>query len=421
MKRNKKTILAVVLTLFSISVFAQKANVVTAYNYNRDFGRKGDCTDLVKGMEAIVSATTDAKTKDEPKTWYYGGNIFYNAYFAPEGKCRTSIENSLDKAREYYLNALKFNIEDGAEMNLNPINNEVDFDKLVAMVQSKDTEYDDRSYTVDIVAKKFPYIANAYANNGIEAYNAGNLEEAVKNYDLAISTSRLFGVIDTVSIYNSALAADRNENYDVAIEKYNQLTELGYGGGDLYIYLANAYQANGDTAQRIAIIQEGRAAYPDNLNLLTQELQYYLETGKSEEALKNFEVAIAKEPGNSALWYNRAFIYDQMGEYEKAAADYEKTLEIDPKNFDAAYNLGAMYYNQGVEWNNKANAFDISEKKKYDAARAEADKYFLLALPHLENALEINPEDKNTIASLLKIYAINGDTEKYKEMKAKLQ
>ena len=35
--------------------------------------------------------------------------------------------------------------------------------------------------------------------------------------------------------------------------------------------------------------------------------------------------------------------------------------------------------------------------------------------------LEINPEDKNTIASLLKIYAISGDTDKYKEMKAKLQ
>lgn len=409
------------MAFVSVSAFAQKTNVVTAYNYNKDFERGGDCSDLVKGMQAIVPATSDEKTKNEAKTWYYGGNIFYNAYFAPEGKCRTAIPNALDSAYKYYLNALKFNVEDGAEMHLQPYKKEADHEKLVSLVQNKETEYDDKTYTIDIIAKILPYIANAYANSGIIAYNEGNMESAVKNYDIAISSARLFGVVDTVSIYNSALASDKSENYEAAAKKYQKLIELGYGGGNIYIYLANTHQAMGDTARKIETIMAGRQAYPENLNLITQELQYYLESGKSEEALKNFEVAIAKDPNNAALWYNRGYIYDQMGEYDKAAHDYKKTLEIDSSNFDAAYNLGAMYYNRGVELNNQANSYDISETKKYEAAIKEAEKYFLLALPHLENALKINPEDQNTIVSLMKIYAINGNTEKYKEMKAKLQ
>ena len=409
------------MLLFSMSAFAQKASVVTAFNYNKDFGRSGDCSKLTKGVEAIIPATKDSKTKDEPKTWYYGGNLYYNAYFAPEGKCQTAVENPLENAYEYYLTTLKLNIEDGAELAMDPVQNEQDLEKLISMIHDKSTEYKDRNYTADIVNKRMPYIANAYANKGIAAYNEGDLGQAVKNYDLAISTSRFFGVIDTVSLYNSALAADRNKDYEAAIEKYNRLTQLGYGGGDLYIYLANAHLAQGDSLGRIQVIQQGRKAYPDNLNLLTQELQYYLESGKSEEALSNFELAIEKDPGNAALWYNRAYIYDQMGNFERAENDYKKTLEIDPNNFDAAYNLGAMYYNKGVELNNLANSYDIKEKKKYDAARDKADKFFLQSLPHLEKALEINPDDKNTIASLMKIYAISGKTEKYKEMKAKLQ
>ena len=46
--------------------------------------------------------------------------------------------------------------------------------------------------------------------------------------------------------------------------------------------------------------------------------------------------------------------------------------------------------------------------------------FFTLAKPALEKAHEINPEDRNTIASLIKIYAIEGDDDKYLEMKKKI-
>src|SRR5690606_31660902 len=198
------------------------------------------------------------------------------------------------------------------------------------------------------------------------------------------------------------------------------LIDLKYGGGNIYLYLSNVYLSQGDTAKSMQTIQSGRKVYPDNLPLITQELQYYLESGKSEEALANFEIAIAKDPNNAALWYNRGYIYEKLGNIEKAAENYKKALELEPNNFDAAYNLGAIYYNKGVELNKEANALPMSETKKYDKAKAEADKYFLMAQPHMERALEITPNDPNTLSSLVKIYVIAGETEKYKAMKARL-
>lgn len=422
MTYNMKNSLVVVgLALMSVPAMAQKAKVVTAYNYNKNFEtRGGDCAELVKGIEAIEEASKDSKTMSEAKTWYYGGNLYYNAYFAPEKKCRTVVPNALEKAYDYYLNALKYNIEDGNELNMDPLNNPSDYNKLVSMVQNKNTEYDDRTYTVEILVNKMPYIANAFANRGVNSFNSKQYEPALKDYATAIEASRIFGVVDTASIYNSALTAERLENYEDAAKNYSKLIDLNYGGGNIYLYLSNVYLLQGDTVKRIQTIQKGRQAYPDNLDLITQELQYYLESGKSQEALANFEIAIAKDPENAALWYNRGYIYDQSGDLEKAAADYKKAIELEPENFDAAYNLGAMYYNKGVELNEKANSYPINETKKYDKAKAEADEYFLKAKPHLEKALEITPDDPNTLSSLLKIYAIAGETEKYKEMKARL-
>ena len=80
-----------------------------------------------------------------------------------------------------------------------------------------------------------------------------------------------------------------------------------------------------------------------------------------------------------------------------------------------------MYYNIGVEWNNKASDFSVQgATTKYKEASNKANEFFALAKPALEKAHKIDPEDRNTISSLVKIYAIEGDAAKYLEMKKKL-
>ena len=109
-----------------------------------------------------------------------------------------------------------------------------------------------------------------------------------------------------------------------------------------------------------------------------------------------------------------------MENFEKAEADYKKALELKPDYFDAAYNLGAMYFNQAAVYNNKANELNYKETTKIKEATAKAQEYFAKAKGPLKKAHEIDPSDRATMDSLMKVYINEGDNENYKIMKAKL-
>jgi hypothetical protein len=63
--------------------------------------------------------------------------------------------------------------------------------------------------------------------------------------------------------------------------------------------------------------------------------------------------------------------------------------------------------------------------KKYEAGKKLADAEFNLALPNLEKALELAPKDSPDLLPLLKtlkqIYSLVGMTDKYNEMKKRLE
>jgi hypothetical protein len=63
--------------------------------------------------------------------------------------------------------------------------------------------------------------------------------------------------------------------------------------------------------------------------------------------------------------------------------------------------------------------------KKYEAGKKLADAEFNLALPNLEKALELAPQDSPDLLPLLKtlkqIYSLVGMNDKYNEMKKRIE
>ena len=80
-----------------------------------------------------------------------------------------------------------------------------------------------------------------------------------------------------------------------------------------------------------------------------------------------------------------------------------------------------MYFNKGVEWNNKASNYGLNETDKYNEALKKAKEFFSLSAPALEEAHKLNPEDMNTLGSLVSVYSRTGNEAKYNEMKKKLE
>ena len=415
----KKTSLLLLISAFGLFSFAQKSKVVSAYNYNKAFERDKDCEELVRGIEAIQPAVESPKTNTWAKTWYYGGNLYFNAALTKDEKCAGKFDNALEKAYDYYLTSMKYNIEEEGSNDLD-LNSEKDLQKLFGYFNNKETDYDDPSYFRDIIGNKFPFLANAFINEGVAAFNNQDYEKAKEFSEKSIQVNIFLGKLDSLGIYNSALAAERLNLLDEAIEYYTALTKIRYGGAPIYLYLANLHLRQGDTAKKVQVIRDGLEVYPDHPDLNREELSYLLSQGKTKEALTSFDKSIKGDPENPSLYYNRGVIYDEVGETEKAAKDYNKALEVDPDFFDAAYNLGAMYFNRGVEWNKKAGEYGMDEQAKYDEASQKAVEFFAKAKPVLEKAHQMNPEDKSTMASLVQIYAIVGEEENYNAMKKKL-
>lgn len=414
-----KSIAVAAVSLIAFGASAQKSKVVSAYNYNKSYERDNDCSELTKGITAIDEAVKDAKTGTYAKTWYYGGNLYFNAALAPDKECSDKFPEALDKTYTFYLNALKYNIDDAAAHSID-IDTEEGHAKLVEYVRDKSTSYNDIGYTRDILEKKFPYIANDFINRGVEFFKANEFKKA-KDYSLkSVDANKIIGKEDSLGMYNAALAAERLKEYDEALRLYNALTDIEYGGSAIYLYKANLYVKKGEEDKKIDAIREGLAIYPNDAELIKEELAYLLANNKTEEAFANFDKAIANEPSNATLYYNRGLINDQLGNVEKADADYSKAISIKPDFFDAAYNLGGMYYNLGVEWNNTAANYGLNETSKYKAASTKASNYFSKALPALEKAHKIDPENGDTMRSLLQIYAIKGEDAKWKAMKTKL-
>lgn len=371
----RKAISLFTVLIIGISLQAQNSNVVSAYNYMKD-------GDLEKAEESINQATEHEKTSDKEKTWRYRGEIYKLKAEKGEGDVGAFIKESLKS-----------------------------FKKAVELDTKNSYEQENRT--------NMAVVQNLAVNKAIEKYNNKDYAASRDLFLIGEDVAMDLGVTDTLAMYNAGLAAEQIDDSETALAQYKKAADTGYMGAQLYLFMANILQKQEKDEEYLAIVQEGRAKYPDDANLIVYELNYYLKNQKFDEAEDNLLLAIEKEPDNKSLHFSLGVVYDNLGNKEKAVDAYESALEIDPEYFDANYNLGALYFNQGVEMNNAAN--DIKDNKKYEAARAEAKKIFEKSLPYLEKSHQLDANDVGAIQSLMQLYALLGQNDKYTEMKAKLE
>ncbi len=423
---KKISILMSLLVLGSVA-FAQKAKVVSAYNYEKAFRERGEkCPDLAKGIEAIDAAAKDESTSGWPKTWYYRGNLYYLLMATTNKDCKSIDQKPLDKCYESYMMCLKKNFEDPALQNLDIENNQEDAVKFLKAVMDQGTKYEDKSYTMDILGVRFPALAGEYVNKGVTEFQDNkNYAAALENFEKGMGMTGFTGRVDTNVMYYAALAADNAKNHEKANLYYSMLIKLNYQGkGDgpiIYSNYSRILEEQGDTAKSIEILKAGRAKYPNDRSLLNKEINYYLTSGKNQEALQSLKEAVDADHNNPGLYAIQGSVLENLGETAQAEVAYKKAIELEPENFDANYNLGAMYFNKGVEYNNEANGYSMKEMKKIEAAQAKATEEFKKAQPYLEKANQLNPTDVTAIQPLLKIYAMTNQNDKYKALKATLE
>ena len=372
------------LLILSEGVFSQKQAVLATYKRIQVYTTNQKCEELLEAKKQIDLAANDEQTSTWAKTWKYFGDVYFELAISNDDRCQSASDSALSLAYHAYVKAL---------------------------------DLDDKNvYTADINTK-LAVIGPYFLKFGVDAYNNDQYAYALGFFNKSINAAEIFDKIDSLGIYNAALSAEQLKKYSLAQEYYNRLIEIKYGGARIYSFLANAYLKSGDTTKNFSTILTGREMYPEDHDLLIEELNYHIEHDQYKDALVILESELEKEPKNATYLFYKATVHDNLGEYDAAEVAYRKCLSVKPDYFDALYNLGALLFNKGLDISDSAY-----RSNEVDEALLEKSRdYFRRALPHLEKANEINEYDQTTLRSLQKIYSILGDDEGYQRVTHELQ
>lgn len=415
--------LSVLLVLFAIcfSSMAQKTKVTSAWSYWKD----GFLADAKKNID---EAEVHADTKDSYKTYYFKGMIYQDLGSSEKPKYRSLCDDCFDIAYDAYIKAILLNFVNPDYRKLD-LTTEMGLMQFVGVIQKQDDRnYENTESLYDILLVRFPALANGFVNEGVTKFQAGEYDAAYGKFEQAVMISTLSFKADTQLYYFASLAAMKAQKFEEAVKLNDILMQLGFGENDedkvaIFLNQAISYGAIGDTVKMLETLEKGISTFPNaNYPLVIETFNYYINKGESAKAFEYIDMAIKQNPNDAQFYVIRGTLLEEMLRKPEAQLDYEKATELQPDNFDANYSLGAFYYNTGVDtlkWaEENISVTQIAESDKYDAI---AQDYFKKAIPHLEKALELQPENLNVLSTLKTIYYRVKDMEKYNVIKIKIE
>jgi tetratricopeptide (TPR) repeat protein len=379
----KKFFLLIAAVSISIVAMSQKGKVTSALGYI-------DQGTLDKAKEAIDQALLDDNTMNWP-----------NTYFAKGKLCQATFKSDNPKFKAYYTDPL------GESLS----------------AYEKAMELDPKGNVKKKIITNMIYtdLAMDFFSQGSTQFEAKDFAGALKSFESQIIIAegdKYIGAIDTGMYYNAGLAAINSGDNTKAIKYFEKCAEMKYLGITPYYQIYESYLGLGDTAKAESVLMSLDKIFPNDKTITLQLIDLYIKSNKPEEAQKYIKVAKEADPTNSTLYFAAGIMYLNQSKYDEAIEELTKSIELKPDVYDAQYGLGAAYINKASDMFVKAN--EIMDVKKYSDAIDSANIVYAKALPYMEKAHELNPEDVYAMRSLQELYYRLKQTDKYNAIKARL-
>ncbi len=417
---KKIAALIVSLSFGIVALHAQKNEVTNTYMNMKTYNSEKDPDYLFRAKANIDKATVHPDTKEDAKTWVYRGQVYiaiYQKEFAEKIASHKDITDPNKKSATAYLETSTSNLVEATNAFLR--GKALDAKKI---------------YEAEIARGLGDCYYNL-GNTGISFFNQKKYAEAYPMFAMAADITASDKKVDSLNISNAASCAYNAKMYDKALPQYKKLTDVGYGKGNTWMMMGRVYVESGDSANYKNTIAEGLKKYPNDADLLTEDVNIKIRAGQMTAAIDQLTALIAQRPNDPQLNFAVGNVYDRIASplgpdgkpapkpknYEemlgKAAEYYKKTIELDPKNFDANFNLGLLYYNQSAEYYNRSQE-SIADAAKY---KDLWEKPLPDAAKYLEAAHQIDPKDKSVLIALKAVYSQMSDNDNYIRIKEELK
>ncbi len=375
-------IFSMAFLLMTLGSFAQKSVRTSAYFYFND-GK------LDKAKEAIDKAAKHPKTINDAKTWLYRGAIYYKIATSPIAAYQKLDTNAAVVALRSLEKAKKLDVKGKFKANIN---------------------------------LNLHNLTNVFYRIGAYRFNQKNYAKSIAAFKNAFRVAVDVGQFDTVAAFNIGMSAVLDKKPNVAAKYLKECIEKHFNDPRVYLFYSRSLKQIGDTTEAMATLKEGRVRYPNNLKLLLEEAQLYLEKGDSDKLISSLKEAIAKDTGNinnANFYFLIGKSYDDAGKTDSAETYYKNAAKAKPDFFEAYYNIGAIFVNKASELQKTANDLPLDAVKKYNKINGEANDNLKKAVPWLEKSLKLHPNDIPTLKALKEAYARLKMIDKLKELKGK--
>lgn len=379
----KKVFLLLAVISISAATFAQKGKVTSALTLIEQGS-------LDKAKEALDQALTNPKSMNWFNTYFAKGKLAQAVFKSDNPTFKAYYTDPLGEAYTAYEKSMALDDKGGAKKKI-----------ITGMVYN--------SLALDL-----------YSQGG-QLFEAKDYAGALKSFETQIAiteSDNYVGVTDTGMYYNAGLAAMNAKDHQKAIKFFEKCAEMQYQGINPYFQISQNYLEMGDTVKAESILVDLRNKHAGDKNVTLQLIDLYIKAGKNKEALENLAIARANDPENYSLHFAEGIIYLNEDRFDEAIERLSKSVELKSDFYDSQYGLGASYINKASDMFAKAN--DIMDVNEYNKAIDNAMTVFSKALPYMEKANELKPDDIFALRSLRELYYRLKMTEKYDAVKAKL-
>ncbi|MGE5419255.1 MAG: tetratricopeptide repeat protein [Chloroflexota bacterium] len=378
----KKFFLLVAVISISVATFAQKGKVTSALSLI-------DQGQLDKAKEALDQAITNEKTMNWFNTYYAKGKLCQEVYKTTEAKYKELCPDPLSEAYEAYKKALSLDEKGALKKRM-----------ITGMVYNS--------------------LASDLYNQGSKQFEEQDFANALKSFEtqIELTESDMYaGVVDTGMYYNAGLAAYNSAKYNEAIKFFQKCAEMGYLDIRPHLQIYESMMGLKDTVKAEEYLLSLPSKFPNDKNVTLQLIDHFIKSNKNEQALKYIDQAKKEDPQNSTLFFAAGIINLNLNNYDGAIEELTKSVEMKNDLYDSQYGLGAAYINKAADMFTKAN--EIMDVNQYTKAIEDANAVYGKALPYMERAHELKPDDVDTMRRLQELYYRLKMTDKYQAIKAK--
>lgn len=407
--------------LFASLSFSQK-NEIKAAEKALKTSSFSEAKSSLLSAESLISMS-DAKT--QAKFYYLKAKAFYGNAAKP-GPDLKVITESIDKVKS---------AEGTSKGKYTILVSTIESKLLNDIITVANNTYQDKSYLKS--SKAFETAYKLSPNDTIYLYYAASTAVTAPDYDLALKhyiELRELGYYGQETIYKAINNStgendifDNKQMRDISVKSksHNSPSEEKSKpkSAEIIKNISLIYVSKGDNERAVRYIKEARAENPDDLDLLFSEANVQLKLN-NKQAFKDLMLeATEKDPNNAELRYNLGVITSESGDNKLAETYYRKAIDLDPDYADAYLNLAAVILEQEAPLVEQMNKLGTSkaDNLKYDKLLEQRQNLYKSAIPFLSKRLEFKPKDIDTARTLMNIYSVLGETDKFKELKAILE